>query len=607
MPTLRTPPAAASTRARAAGTTFDDFAPGLLTPAGAPLVERRRAVRSSRAGAIEQLLLRERPLPAPRTLARTVQGRGIVAFGTFECSSALAPHADVAVFAREGRRTPVTVRFGSAAGERSLADTVRDARCFAVRFHTEAGLWDLLNSSVPVAPLVDAAALAALPVLTRTTHGAAAASHDAFWDFVARRGEALHHTLWLMSGAGLPRSWRTMPGYGIDTWRLDGSDGAPVYARLHWAPLAGALALQWDEAARIAAADPDFHRREFCDAIDAGHLPEYELVVQMVDMATAARLPFDVRDPTKLIPEDVAPLRAVGRLVLDRYREDPLGDDEAPPFESTRLVPGIEAAPPLPPLQGGPQDPYAQPRRFWRTLGAAAQRELGETLRLELARVGGAGVRERVLARLAHVDFELAAQLADALNVELPAVPPPSERGSATPALTLHERASACGVRSRRVALLVCDGCDVQPLRELRDALEAAGALPRFVGLRQGAVRGADGRVVEAEASIGSAPSVLWDAAVLPGGAAACALWHSGPALEFIREQYRHGKPIALLGNAELALTAAYVPAVLRDGTPDGGLVVAAAGEDGAAFAERFIAALWRHRHLERLAEPPIA
>lgn len=606
MPTLRTPPARVSASSAGAGTgTFDEFAPGLLTPAGAPLVERRRAARSSRAGALEQLLLRERPLP-PRTLARTARGRGIVACGTFECAAALATHTELGVFAREGRRTAVTVRFGSAAGERSLADTVRDARCFAVRFHTEAGPWDLLNSSVPVAPLVDAAALAGLPVLTRT-HGAPAASQDAFWDFVARRGEALHHALWLMSGAGLPRSWRTMPGYGIDTWRLSGGDGAPVYARLHWVPLAGALALQWDEAARIAAVDPEFHRRDFCDAIDAGELPEYELALQIVDTATAARLPFDVCDPTKLIPEDVAPLRTAGRLVLERYRDDPLADDEVPPFESTRLVPGIEAAPPVPLARGGHHDPYAQPRRFWRTLGAAAQRQLGETLRLELARVGGAGVRERVLARLAHVDFELAAQLADALNVELPAVPPPPERGSATPALALHERASVRGVRSRRVALLVCEGCDLQPLRELRAALEAAGALPRFVGLRQGVVRGADGRAVEAEASIGAAPSVLWDAAVLPGGAAACALWHNGPALEFVREQYRHGKPLALLGNAEMALTAAYVPTVLRDGTPDAGLVIAAAGEAIAGFAERFIVALLRHRHLERLAETPIA
>jgi catalase len=89
-------------------------------------------------------------------------------------------------------------------------------------------------------------------------------------------------------------------------------------------------------------------------------------------------------------------------------------------------------------------------------------------------------------------------------------------------------------------------------------------------------------------------PSVLFDAVVVPDGdRAADELTALGHAREFLREQFRHGKAILMLGAGERVVAEAGVP--VNDGT-DWGLV-----RDIAAFME----AVGKHRNWDRSTDPP--
>lgn len=110
----------------------------------------------------------------------------------------------------------------------------------------------------------------------------------------------------------------------------------------------------WDEAVKINGADPDFHRRDLWNAIQAGDFPQWDLAVQVFDDEFADSFDFDVLDPTKLIPEEVLPVRVIARLTLDRLVENVFAETEQAAFCTQNIVPGVDFS----------NDPLLQGRNF---------------------------------------------------------------------------------------------------------------------------------------------------------------------------------------------------------------------------------------------------
>ncbi len=289
---------------------------------------------------------------------RVVHARGAAAHGVFEANGA-ATSVTKAGFLEARRRTDVFVRFSTVLGSRGSADTARDTRGFAVKFYTDEGNFDLVGNNMPVFFIQDGIKFpdiihAGKPQPDREIPQAQSA-HDTFWDFVSLHTEATHHVFWNMSDRGIPRSYRTMEGFGVHTFRLVNADGQTSLVKFHWKPVAGVHSLVWEEAQIAAGVDPDFHRRDLADAIEAGALPAWDLGLQvMPDDGTDTFEGIDLLDPTKLVPEELAPVQIVGRLTLDRNPTNYFAETEQVAFHTGHLVPGIEVT----------NDPLMQARLF---------------------------------------------------------------------------------------------------------------------------------------------------------------------------------------------------------------------------------------------------
>jgi len=277
---------------------------------------------------------------------RAVHARGAAAHGVF-LGYGTAAEVCRAEFLAEGVETPVFVRFSTVLGSRGSADTVRDTRGFATKFYTEQGVFDLVGNNIPVFFIQDAIKFpdiihAGKPHPDREIPQAASA-HDTFWDFVSLHTEATHHTLWNMSDRGLPRSYRTMEGFGIHTFRLVNAQGGSSLVKFHWKPRAGVHSLLWEEAQLIAGTDPDFHRRDLADAIEAGAFPQWELGVQVFpDTPEQTFEGIDLLDPTKLVPEELAPVQPLGLMTLNANPLNYFAETEQVAFHPGHLVPGID-------------------------------------------------------------------------------------------------------------------------------------------------------------------------------------------------------------------------------------------------------------------------
>ncbi|MGQ2979466.1 MAG: catalase [Polaromonas sp.] len=680
----------------------------LTTNQGVAIADNQNSLKFGLRGPalLEDFILREKltHFDHERIPERIVHARGSGAHGYFECYEPLPQYTKAAPFKQAGKITPVFVRFSTVAGERGSKDTARDVRGFAVKFYTDEGNWDLVGNNMPVFFIQDAMKFPDLvhAVKPEPHHGMpqAASAHDTFWDFVSLMPESTHMLMWAMSDRAIPRSYATMQGFGVHSYRLVNEAGESVFVKFHWEPKYGTHSMVWDEAVKISGADPDFHRRDLWERIESGAFPEWELGLQIFTEEQAEKFSFDILDATKLIPEELVPVQKVGRMVLNRNPDNFFAETEQVAFCTAHVVPGIDFsndpllagrihsyvdtqisrlggpnfheipinAPIAPvhnnqrdgmhrqaihrgrvsyepnslgggcPFQAGaaqgfvtvaaglqakeeqakvrgkPEkfaDHYTQATLFFESQTPVEQAHIAAAFRFELSKVTVPAIRERMVASLRNASEDLARKVAEGLGMDpLPAALPRAlakpERAEVTksPTLSLMARPGDGSLKGRKVAILLAPGVIGASIAAVQQALLAQGAVPRLVAPRIGPVATDEGHMLDADASLENEPGFLFDALVLPDGEAAVAvLGRDGHTMEFIKDQYRHGKTILVLGAAKALMDKAGVPAELPDGQPDPGLMFADGGADDALAA--FVKAVGGPRHAARETDPP--
>lgn len=289
---------------------------------------------------------------------RVVHARGFGVHGYFQVYEPMTEYTKAKFLQDPSQKTPVFVRFSTVVGSRGSADTVRDVRGFATKFYTEDGNYDLVANNIPVFFIQDAIKFPDIVhSIKPEPHNEipqASAAHDTFWDFVVSTPEITHMIMWLLSDRAIPRSYRMMDGFGVNTFRFVNAQGKARFVKFHWRALLGAHSLVWDEAQKLAGKDPDYHRRDLWDAINKGDYPEYELAVQMLDEEDEFKFDFDILDPTKIWPEELIPLKRIGKMTLDRNVDNFFAETEQVAFHPANVVPGVDFS----------NDPLLQGRLF---------------------------------------------------------------------------------------------------------------------------------------------------------------------------------------------------------------------------------------------------
>jgi catalase len=336
--------------------------PALTTNQGIPISDNQNSLKAHPSGPtlLEDFILREKitHFDHERIPERIVHARGTGVHGFFELTESLKPYTTAKVLTEVGERTPVFTRFSTVAGSKGSKDTPRDVRGFAVEFYTKEGNWDLVSNNIPVFFIQDAIKFPdlvhALKIEPDRGFPQAATAHDTFWDYISLTPESMHMVMWIMSDRTLPRSLRMIEGFGIHSFRLINEAGQSTFVKFHWRPKLGLQSTIWDEAVKISGADPDYHRRDMFEAITSGNFPEWEFAVQLFTQEQADQFPFDHLDATKLIPEELVPLKVIGRMVLNRWPNNFFAETEQVAYCPANIVPGIDFS----------NDPLLQGRLF---------------------------------------------------------------------------------------------------------------------------------------------------------------------------------------------------------------------------------------------------
>ena len=691
----------------------DEF---MTTDQGLKINDDQNSLKAGERGAtlLEDFILREKitHFDHERIPERIVHARGTAAHGFFQVYKPVSQYTKAAFLNEPSLKTPVFVRFSTVAGSRGSTDLARDVRGFSVKFYTEEGNYDLVGNNIPVFFIQDAIKFPDLIHAVKPEPNneipQAASAHDTFWDFISLMPESMHMVMWVMSDRAIPRSLRMMEGFGVHTFRLINGAGKSVFVKFHWKPLLGVHSVAWDEAQIISGKDPDFHRRDLFDAIESGAFPEWELGIQVVDEKDEHKFPFDLLDPTKLIPEELVPVQRIGRMVLNRNTDNFFAETEQVAFHPGHLVPGIDFTnDPL--LQGrlfsytdtqlsrlgSPNfheipinrsintvhnnqrdghmrqqinkdltsyhpnsigggcpfqakaaeggftsfvqridarkvrarstsffDHFSQAILFYNSQSEAEKNHLTNALRFELGKVQRVEIRQRMIGLLSQVDKTLAANVADALGLAVPKKPEqPMNRsipadgvetkfqpklkdqglkksGPLSMANTIKD-----SIKSRKLAILTADGIDGAQIEKMKRVIGAEGAKAEIIAPRLGQVNTVKGMTIQADKSLMTVSSVLYDAVYIPGGAKAIEqLMQKPEAIEFISQAYKHCKAIAFEADAEPMIQKTLIAEDLKSGKELPGVIQASKNVKDLPGA--FIKAIARHRFWEREKSP---
>jgi len=679
---------------------YDVLAPGaaLTTNQGVAVSDDQNSLRSHVRGPtlLEDILMREKitHFDHERIPERVVHARGAGAHGFFQAYESLADLTMAAPLQDPTIKTPVFVRFSTVAGSRGSTDTPRDVRGFAVKFYTRDGIWDLVGNNMPVFFIQDAVKFPDLiHAVKPEPHNEipqAQSAHDTFWDFVSLTPESAHMLMWLMSDRALPRSYANMEGFGVHTFRLVNAEGKSRFVKFHWKPLKGVCSLVWEEATLISGKDPDLNRRDLYESIERGDYPEWELGLQVVEEEDEHKFGFDLLDPTKIIPEEIVPVRRVGKMTLNRNPDNFFAETEQVAFHTGHVIPGIDFSnDPL--LQGrlfsyidtqlrrvGPNfhelpinrslkpvdnnqrdgfarmtinkgrvsyfpnslgggcpmhspgaaaafrsvavketgakvrerspsfaDHFSQATQFWNSMSDWEKDHIAAAFSFELNQVVDEGVRDRTMNEiLVNIHEDLAKLVSGATGIAIkpagtpdaptPSAPTPAgplDRNAAklkSPALSMDRPAPT--IQGRKVAVLLAESVDAAEVESILEALTARELVPETIGPHAGAIATRGGALTVNRAAP-NAPSVIYDAVLVPSGAAG-ALAAMPIARRFLNEAYRHGKPIGIAEDGGSLLQVSDVPSEAE------GLVIGSR----AGLVEGLATALGHHRFPRRVS-----
>ncbi len=687
-------------------TSLNEF---MTTDQGLKINDDQNSLKAGERGAtlLEDFILREKitHFDHERIPERIVHARGVAAHGYFQVYKPMGQYTKAGFLNDPSLKTPVFVRFSTVAGSRGSTDLARDVRGFSVKFYTEEGNYDLVGNNIPVFFIQDAIKFPDLiHAVKPEPHNEipqAASAHDTFWDFISLMPESAHMIMWAMSDRAIPRSLRMMEGFGVHTFRLINEAGKSVFVKFHWKPLLGVHSVAWDEAQIISGKDPDFHRRDLFDAIESGAFPEWEFGIQVVEEKDEHKFPFDLLDPTKLIPEELVPVQRIGKMVLNRNPDNYFAETEQVAFHPGHLVPGIDFSnDPLlqgrlfsytdtqltrlgspnfheipinrsintvhnnqrdghmrqqinkdhtsyhPNSMGGgcpfqakateggftsfneridakkirarsPSffDHFSQATLFYNSQSEAEKNHLTNALRFELGKVETIAIRQRMIGILSQIDKTLAANVADALGLKVPAKPeqpinhsiPADGNPSKFQPKSVEQRIQSSAalsmlhtikdtIKTTKIAILAADGVDHGQVEQMKKVLKKEGATVELIAPKLGEIAAGKGAKLPVDKSLMTVSSVLYDAVYIPGGLKSInALLEKPDTAEFINQAYKHCKAIAYEDEALPLIQKTKIGEDLEKNKSLPGVVT---------NASAFVKAIKQHRFWEREKSP---
>lgn len=291
-------------------------------------------------GEIQKMI---KSMPKPRLLLK----KGITVRGFFRPYMSLRDYTRAKIFKDQDEITPVTVRFASMLGDRGTADTRRNIKSMAVKFHSYDKVYDMICQNIPVLMTNDVSKITEVFDIYRIHSSFDGIDKAKFWNYIRNHEESLTFALMLFSHMGISDTLVNINMFAVNTYRWLNDDYSSHLIRYKWVPSPDPVtktpvkhrSMTVNAAEFIAGYDPDRAFNEIITSILNKNYPVFELHVQMIKINRTISNIYT--DSTLIWNENLSPYMCVGAMVLDQIDED-AADDDSVFFLPGNTIDGIE-------------------------------------------------------------------------------------------------------------------------------------------------------------------------------------------------------------------------------------------------------------------------
>jgi len=194
------------------------------------------------------------------------------------------------------------------------------------------------------------------------------------------------------------------------------------------------------------------------------------------------------------------------------------------------------------------KDYYSQPRIFWNSLTPIEKQHTIEGLSYQVGSVKSDSVRQQVVDLIVNVDQELAYIVADNIGVNRPS-------GTNVPVSTHYPSLSQANTPryayTQKVGVLIGNGFNGQEVTNVINFLQKNGVFIDIISEKLGTVTGSDGTKIKVNKTFLTSSPYLVDSIYVVGGTTQYPAKFMQDVSDFVREAYRHFKPIGIASTGQ--------------------------------------------------------
>ncbi|WP_318444323.1 catalase [Photobacterium leiognathi] len=324
--------------------TFSAQAANLTRDNGADVGDNQNSITAGANGSVllqdVHLIQKLQRFGRERVPERVVHARGTGAHGVFVASGDFSDLTMASLLAKNGKETPVFVRFSTVVHGQGSPEYLRDPRGFATKFYTDEGNWDLVGNHIPVFFIRDAIKFPDMVHSLKPSPVTNLQEPSRFFDFFSHNPSATHMLTQLYSNMGTPASYREMDGFGVHAYKFINEKGEVKYVKFHWKSQQGIKNLNPRTIGDVAKSNFNHLTSDLYSEIKAGNFPKWDLYVQVLTPKQLTELDYNGLDATKEwlnVPE-----KKVGTMTLNRIPDNFFQETEQAAFAPANTVTGIE-------------------------------------------------------------------------------------------------------------------------------------------------------------------------------------------------------------------------------------------------------------------------
>jgi catalase len=249
---------------------------------------------------------------------RIFHGNGSGFGGSFTCTNDISEYTTSDFFTQVGKQFKVMLRLSSTSSQHGTCETYRDTRGYSIRLESEQdGIFDIVGLNVPIQYVIDRKQIKKFHSSQQVNYASGMLENEERWNWFGQNPGSTHNVLMTWGDRGIPKTWRNMNGYGVNTFSFINSEKERYWVKFHFKTMQGNEYMSDEEAQRLSLNYPHYYTKDFYESIRNNNFPKWKMYAQVIPTNNDDLFDFNIFRMNNVWPHSEFPLIELGVVEIN--------------------------------------------------------------------------------------------------------------------------------------------------------------------------------------------------------------------------------------------------------------------------------------------------